>query len=207
MSEIRIVIADDHPVVREGVAAMLSAEPGLRVEAVAPSGEALLALVSSLHPQIALVDLQMPGMGGISAIKELLRVSPETRVIVLSVCAGDEDVRRAEQAGASAYLQKSTARETIVATIRSVLTGKRPIESALSAGPWAEHPAGLTDRETEILQMVARGLRNREIGRVLCVTEGTVKTHVVNILAKLHVTDRTEAVTTAIQRGIIHLDS
>lgn len=201
---IRILIVDDHPVVRVGLASMLGTQPGFTVIGCASSGEEAL---STLHNEVAdvlLLDLRMPGMGGIQLLQALQKLAPHPRAIVLTSYETDEDVYRAFSAGAQGYLLKNTPQEEMVEAIRLVYAGKRYIPNHIAAH-LAERVmrTDLTTREVEILEMLAKGLTNKEIGRVLNISDNTVRNHVVNIIEKLDVSDRTEAATAAIQRGII----
>lgn len=204
-SKIHVLIADDHPVVREGLHAILLQQEDMEVVGAVATGQEAVESSRQRAPDVVLVDLNMPGLDGIATIQLIRSVSPRSRFIVLTVHEGDEDVRRAFDAGAHAYLLKNSRREQLLEAIRAVSTGHRMMSDPIAA-KLGERPAELTDRELEVLHTIARGLTNREIGHALGITEGTVKTHVVNILTKLQASDRTEAVTTALHRGILHLD-
>jgi len=203
---IRIMIADDHPVVREGFAAMIETEPGMAVVGQARSGEEALELFRRERPDVTLMDLRMPGIGGVDAIRAIRREFPDSRLIVLTTYDGDEDIYRAIEAGAQAYLLKDMLCDEILAAIRAVHAGQRRIPAAVGTR-LAERMAGmnLSERERQVLEFVATGKSNKEIAAALQITEATVKGHMTNILGKLGVTDRTQAVITAIRRGLVHL--
>jgi two-component system NarL family response regulator len=203
---IRIMIADDHPVVREGFGAMLETEPDMTVVAQARSGEEALELFRRERPDVTLMDLRMPGMNGVDAILAIRREFPNGRFIVLTTYDGDEDIYRALEAGAQAYLLKDMFCDEILAAIRAVHAGQRRIPAAVGTR-LAERMSGLdlSHREHQVLELVAKGRSNKEIGTELDITEATVKGHLTNILSKLNVTDRTQAVIAALRRGIVHL--
>jgi two-component system NarL family response regulator len=201
---IRILIVDDHPVVRAGLTSMLGTQAELEVIASAPSGEAALATVGRTQADVVLLDLRMPGMSGVETIQEMKRAGFTARVIILTSFETDEDIYRAVQAGAQGYLLKDTSLKEMVEAIRTVHSGKRFIPRDIAAR-LAERMmrADLTTREMEILRMLAKGLTNKQIGHALGISDNTVKNHVNSIIEKLEVSDRTEAATTAIQRGLI----
>src|SRR5271165_159295 len=201
---IRILIVDDHPVVRVGLASMLGTQPGFTVIGCASSGEEALSTLRNEVADVVLLDLRMPGMSGIQLLQALQKLASHPRAIVLTSYETDEDVYRAVSAGALGYLLKNTPQEEMVEAIRTVYAGKRYVPSHIAAH-LAERVmrSELTVREVEILTMLAKGLTNKEIGRVLNISDNTVRNHVVNIIEKLDVSDRTEAATAAIQRGII----
>jgi len=203
---IRIMIADDHPVVREGFAAMLETEPDMAVVGLARTGEETVELFRRVRPDVTLMDLRMPGMGGVEAIRAIRREFPDSRVIVLTTYDGDEDIYRALEAGAQAYLLKDMLCDEILAAIRAVHAGQRRIPAAVGTR-LADRVTGmhLSDRERRVLELVATGKSNKEIAAALEITEATVKGHMTNILGKLGVTDRTQAVITALRRGLVHL--
>ncbi len=201
---IRILIVDDHPVVRVGLSSMLGTQAGLKVIGSASGGEEALTMLHKEAVDVLLVDLRMPGMNGIDLLRTLRSTPSPPKVIVLTSYETDEDVYRAVSAGAQGYLLKNTVQEEMIEAITTVHAGRRYIPTHIAA-----HLAdrvvrsNLTARELEILQMIAKGLTNKEIGRTLIISDNTVRNHVGSILEKLEVSDRTEAATTAIQRGII----
>jgi DNA-binding NarL/FixJ family response regulator len=201
---IRILIVDDHPVVRAGLTSMLGTQPALEVIATASSGEAALALMSQSEADVVLLDLRMPGMSGVETILKMKRANVNARVIILTSFETDEDIYRAVQAGAQGYLLKDTSLKLMVEAIETVHEGRRYIPREIAVR-LAERMmrASLTSRELEILKMLPRGLTNKQIGTVLGISDNTVKNHVNSIIEKLEVSDRTEAATTAIQRGLI----
>jgi DNA-binding NarL/FixJ family response regulator len=204
--KIRVFCVDDHPIVRDGIAAIINLQPDMRlVGSAATAGEALERFFE-LRPDVALVDLQLPDMSGFDLIKKIKSKSPNARLIVLSSHEGDADIQRALEAGAKGYVAKGIVRDELLETIRSVHAGKRRLPAAV-AQKLAEHMADepVSPRELEVLSLMAAGKRNKEIAGELSIAEDTVKMHVRNILAKLQVNDRTEAVTVALRRGIIHL--
>ena len=205
--KIRILIVEDHHVVRQGFIALLKTIPDFEVVAEASSGEQAIEHFADQQPDITLMDLRLPGMGGVEAITRIRQASPEARIIVLTTFDGDEDIYRALQAGARGYLLKGMDLEELITAIRTVHRGKSRIPAAV-AERLAERLAGpaLTERETDVLRLIVAGRSNKEIGAALFISEATVKTHINNMLSKLGVTDRTQAATTALQRGIVHLE-
>jgi two-component system NarL family response regulator len=203
---IRVLLVDDHPVVRDGLRALLAAAPDIEVVGEAADGRAAIAAWRECLPDVTLMDLRMPGMDGVDAIAAILRTSPGARIIVLTTFDGDEDIHRALRSGAKAYLLKDAFGEEILAAVRTVHLGRRHVPPTVAAR-LAERPFGrdLTDREIEVLELIARGRGNREIGQELAIAEGTVKAHVNSILSKLSAQDRTEAAMIALKRGIIRL--
>jgi DNA-binding NarL/FixJ family response regulator len=204
--KIRVLCVDDHPVVREGIAAIINLQPDMMLAGAAASGGEALERFFELRPDVALVDLQLPDMSGFDLIKKIKDKSPNARIIVLSSHEGDVDIQRALEAGAQGYVAKGIVREELLETIRSVHAGKRRLPAAV-AQKLAEHMADepISPRELEVLALMAAGKRNKEIASELSIAEDTVKMHVRNILSKLQVNDRTEAVTSALRRGIIRL--
>jgi two-component system NarL family response regulator len=201
---IRILIVDDHPVVRAGLASMLGTQAGVQVVGSASNGQEALALLERLPADVMLIDLRMPGMSGVDTIREVKSRKPATRMIVLTSYETDEEIYRAVQAGAHGYLMKGTTQQEMLEAIRLVHTNKRYFPPQI-AGRLAERMArsSLTPREYEILRMLVKGLTNKEIGRVLGISENTARNHVNSIIDKLQVSDRTEAATTAIHQGLI----
>jgi DNA-binding NarL/FixJ family response regulator len=197
---------DDHPILREGIAAVLESEPDMEVVAEAANGREAVERFRAHRPDVTLIDLQMPVMGGIDAILEIRSHVAEARIIVLTTYSGDAQVARAFKAGASGYLLKGMLRKDLVETIRSVHAGQRRIPPEI-AMEMAEHYAddALTPREVEILRQVAAGKANKVVADHLDISEETVKAHMRSILSKLGANDRTHAVTIAVKRGIIEL--
>ena len=204
--KIRVLCVDDHPVVRDGISAIINLQPDMMLAGAAATGGEALERFFELRPDVALVDLRLPDMSGFDLIKKIRNKSPNARIIVLSSHEGDADIQRALEAGAQGYVAKGIVREELLATIRSVHAGKRRLPAAV-AQTLAEHMAdeAISPRELEVLSLMAAGKRNKEIASELSIAEDTVKMHVRNILSKLQVSDRTEAVTVALRRGIIHL--
>jgi DNA-binding NarL/FixJ family response regulator len=204
---IRILIVDDHAIVRQGFAALLQTVPGFAVVAEAGDGEEAVELFRRHRPDVTLMDLRLPKLNGVDAIARIRGEWPGARVIVLTTYDGDEDIYRAMQAGAKGYLLKGMDLKELTEAVRTVHAGKSRIPSQV-AEKLAERMSGatLTARELEVLQLIVAGKSNREIGNALFISEATVKTHVNSLLSKLGVEDRTQAATTALQRGIVHLD-
>jgi two-component system, NarL family, response regulator len=205
--KIRIFSVDDHPIVRLGLRALIETTPDLELVGESSDAAAAVDLVEATRPDVTLVDLRMPGMGGIEFIAALRKRIPGAKAIVLTSFENEEDVFRAIQAGAHGYVLKSDFRETIVEAVRSVNAGERYLPPRL-AGRLATRNAApaLSDREVEVLRLVAKGFSNVEIGGALHIAESTVKNHVRSIFDKLEASDRTEAVTIAIRKGIIQPD-
>src|SRR5687767_12644423 len=205
--KIRVLIVDDHRVVRVGLRAIIDAEPDMQVVAEAEDGPAALAAYAEHKPDITLLDLRMPGMSGPEVLTALRKTDPDATVIVLTSYDADEDVYRAVQAGARGYLLKGTLPDGVLeAAIRKVHAGQRLLapEAAARLADRMTSPS-LTPREVAVLELVAKGKSNKEIGTVLTLAEGTVKTHLKRIYDKLGVNDRTEAALVAVQRGIVTL--
>jgi DNA-binding NarL/FixJ family response regulator len=203
---IRILIVDDHPVVQAGLSSMLATHDAVEVIGAASSGEEALSLMRQNMPDIVLLDLRMPGMNGIDTLQALKAMNASARVIILTSFETDENIYRAVQAGAKGYLLKDTSQRQMLEAIATVHMGKRYIPSQIAAR-LAERMmrSNLTTRESEILEMLAKGLTNKQIGKALDISENTVRNHVNSIMEKLEVSDRTEAVAVAIQQGIIQL--
>jgi two-component system NarL family response regulator len=204
---ITVLMADDHPVVREGMRAMIANEADMELVGVANDGAEAQALYEKHQPDVVLMDLRMPGTDGIAAIRGIVAAHPDARVLALTSYEGDADIFRALQAGARGYLIKDMLGAELIQAIRTTAAGERVIPSEV-AGRLAEFTPriDLSQREIEVLRLTARGLRNRDMARILGRTEETVKAHLRNIMGKLGATDRTEAVTIGLRRGIIHLD-
>jgi DNA-binding NarL/FixJ family response regulator len=203
---IRVLAVDDHPLLREGIAALIGNQADMELIAEASNGREALEQFRKHHPDITLMDLQMPEMSGIDAIGAIRAEFPEARIIVLTTHAGDFQVSRALKAGSRAYLLKGMLRKELLETIRAVHAGQRRLSSEVAV-EIAEHATddALTPRETDVLRLIAVGNANKEIAAHLSLTEETVKGHVKNILAKLGANDRTHAVTIGLKRGIIDL--
>ena len=204
---IRILLADDHFVVRMGLAAVINTQPDMCVVAEASNGEQALELFRVHQPDVTLMDLRMPRMDGVEAITAIRKEFPNGRFIVLTTYDGNEDIYRALQAGARAYLLKDMLGDTLLEAIRAVHAGQRRIPPNI-ADRLAERMfrEELSAREMQVLKLIVKGKSNKEIASALGVVEGTVKIHINNILGKLGVSDRTQATTFALQNGIIHLD-
>jgi DNA-binding NarL/FixJ family response regulator len=205
---IRILIVDDHPVVVAGLTSMLGTQAGMEVLGSASSGEEALDFLRSKQVDLMLLDLRMPGMNGVDLLNALNRAKIQVRAIILTSYETDEDIYRAVQAGAQGYLLKDAPQADMVEAIRAVHNGRRFFPRHI-AQRLAERMmrSDLTSRELEVLQMLARGLTNKEIGRALEISGNTVRNHVNNIIEKLDVSDRTEAATTAIHRGLIEAEN
>ena len=204
---VRILIVDDHPAVRAGLAAVILAESDLAVVAQAENGDQAVALYREHQPDVVLMDLRMPVLGGVEAIQRITAEFPEARVLALTTYQGDADVRRALDAGARGYLLKHMLMAEVIAAIRAVHGGEWVIPPAVAAS-LAQHRerTALTARELEVLGLVAKGLSNKEVALVIGRTEETVKIHLKSIYAKMKVGHRTEAVRVALSRGLVHLD-
>ncbi len=205
---IRVLIVEDHNVVRQGLVALLNVAEGLKVVGEAADGVEAIAQIRKHQPDITLIDLRLPRMSGVDVIERIRMETPQARFIVLTTYDGDEDIYRALKAGARAYLLKGMTSEDLIRTIRAVHAGKSHIPPAI-AERLAERMGAqeLTPREFDVLEQIVHGKSNKEIATELEVTEATVKTHINSLLGKLGVTDRTQATTAAIQRGIVPLES
>ena len=201
-----VLVVDDHPVVRAGLQAMVDAQPDMETVAEAASGEEAIDLFRRHQPAVTLMDLRMPGMGGVEAIEAIHRSFPDACILVLTTYDGDEDIHRALHAGARAYLLKDMPRDELIDTIRAVHAGAHRLSPAVAAHlAEREHQSELTSREIEVVERIAGGMSNKQIAADLGIGEATVKTHVNNIMGKLGATDRTHAVTVAVRRGFIRL--
>ncbi|MGN8247012.1 response regulator [Cellulomonas soli] len=207
MTRIRVIVADDHPVVRSGLVGMLGVEPDLEVVGEAADGAEAVTLATTLRPDLVLMDLRMPGTDGATATGQIVATLPGVRVLVLTTYETDTDILRAVEAGATGYLLKDTPRDQLVAGVRAAARGEAALSPSVALRLVQQVRGGdgdrVTPRECEVLAGVARGLSNAAIGRELFITEATVKTHLLRIFAKLGVDDRTRAVTVALERGIL----
>ncbi|GAA1266733.1 DNA-binding response regulator [Planotetraspora silvatica] len=204
---LRLMIVDDHPVVREGLRGMLEADPEITVVGEAASGDEAVVRAAESRPDVILMDLRMPNGDGVSATARVLAARPESRVIVLTTFETDQDIVRAVEAGAAGYLLKDTSRADLLAAIFSAARGETVLSPSVATrlvtrmrAPASE---SLSPREAEVLSLVAEGLTNAEIGKTLFISEATVKTHLLRVFGKLGVSDRTAAVTVALDRGFI----
>jgi DNA-binding NarL/FixJ family response regulator len=205
---IRILTVDDHPLLRKGIAALVNAEPDLKLVAEASNGKEAIDAFRSYRPDVTLMDLQMPGVDGIEAIETIRRESPEARIIVLTTYSGDMQVLRALRAGARGYILKGSVHEELLTTIRAVHAGQKRIPPDVAA-ELANHATddALTEREIDVLKLIAAGNANKQIADRLSISEATVKSRVTNILSKLGANDRAHALTIGLKRGIIALDT
>ena len=203
---IRVLCVDDHPVVREGMMAVMAVEGDIVCVGEAGDGQKAVALYRELKPDVVVMDLRMPVMDGVQATTQIRKEFPDARIIVLTTYEGDENIHRSLEAGAQAYLLKDSVRRDLLRTIGEVHAGHRHI-APVAAARLAEHTprVALTERELQILKLAARGLRNKEIGAALKIAEDTVKIHLKHIFSKLEVLDRTQAVVSAAHRGFIEL--
>lgn len=203
---IRVLIADDHPIVRAGLSALIDDHPRMRLVAEATTGTQAVSLALSHRPDVILMDLRMPELDGVEATRAIRSSWPDARVIVLTTYDGDEDIYQALLAGAMAYLLKDASRAELLEAIEAVHRGEKRIPAEVGAR-LAGRVAGqdLTPRELEVLRAIVDGRSNKEIAHALSLSEGTVKFHVNNILAKLGVNDRTQAATEALRRGFVHI--
>jgi DNA-binding NarL/FixJ family response regulator len=205
-AKIRILVADDHFVVRMGLTALVNTEPDLEVVGEAADGAQAVTAFDKYRPDLVLMDLRMPIKDGISATAEIKAKYPNARVLMLTTFDGDTDIHRAMEAGAQGYVLKNSTGEKLIPALRAVAAGQRWIPKEIATRLASRNLfEDLTPRELQVLDQMAKGLANKEIADVLKITGHTVKDHLKSILGKLHVADRTEAVTVAIQRGIIHL--
>lgn len=205
-AKIRVLSIDDHPLVREGLAALINAQTDMCVVGQGATGHEAIQLFRELQPDVALMDLRLPDLSGIDAMITILSGSPQARVIMVTSSEGDVEMERALAGGAKGYILKSMPPREVLEAIRKVHAGKKAIPSEIAA-QLADHMSDetLTAREIEVLQQVAEGNRNRDIADRLFISEGTVKVHIQHIMDKLGASDRTQAITIAVRRGIIHL--
>lgn len=214
MESMKVLIADDHPVVREGISAMLNRQPDIEVVGEAENGRECVEKTRELRPDIVLMDLRMPEMDGVEAMRQIAATNPEVRFIVLTTYDNDEYIFKGIEAGARAYLLKDSPREELFKAIRAVHRGESLIQPAVAGkvldrfaelSRQVQAPEALSDREVEVVKLIAEGTANKEIAVSLHISESTVKTHIQTIFQKLGVSDRTGAVTQAIRKGIIRL--
>ncbi|MDB5391842.1 MAG: NarL family two-component response regulator [Planctomycetaceae bacterium] len=206
LTRIRVLCVDDHPLVRKGIAAILANEADIELVAEGGSGRDAVTLYRQYHPDVTLMDLRMPELDGIGAVKLIRQEFPDAKIIALTSFDGDQDIYRSLEAGVRGYLLKETVHTEILNAIRKVYSGKKLMSQEVAQRLTEYFPqVALTPREVEVLTLVAQGLANKEVAVRLGTASGTVKIHVQNILSKLCATDRTHAVTIALQRGIIHL--
>jgi two-component system, NarL family, response regulator LiaR len=212
---IQIIIADDHSIVRKGIRALLATEPDIQVIGEAADGKEAVTMTQQLHPDVILMDLVMPKMDGIAATAQISASQPKSRILVLTSFAADDKVFPAIKAGALGYLLKDSSPEDLVRSIRQVAQGEPSLEPSIARKVLHEisHPIKteltidpLSERELVVLRLIAQGRSNREIGEELFITEATVRTHVSNILSKLHLASRTQAALYALKEGIASLD-
>ncbi len=210
MEQITILIVDDHPVVREGLAGMLAGQPDFAIVGTAVDGHSAVELEQSLSPDVTLMDLQLPVLDGVGAIEAIKAHRPDAHILVLTTFDNDADIVRAIEAGATGYLLKDSPREELFRGIRAAARGESVLAPAVASRLMSRMRApaeeNLSSREIEVLRLVARGASNREIGKGLHISTATVKTHLIHIFDKLGVDDRTAAVTVALERGIFSLD-
>jgi two-component system, NarL family, response regulator len=204
--KIRVMIADDHPIVCRGFAAIIQAEPGMQVVGEASNGRQFIEMFRELQPDVALVDLRMPVMGGVEAVRAIRRRYPRAGIIILTTYRGDEDIHRGLEAGAQGYLLKGMPSHELLEAIRNVHIGLRylpqPVLETLAHRP---PNSDLSGRELQVLELIVKGMSNRGIADELGISQSTVKWHVNNMLARLNVADRTAAAVTALRRGILEL--
>ncbi|MCA9950803.1 MAG: response regulator transcription factor [Anaerolineales bacterium] len=209
MTTIHILLVDDHPVVREGLAGLLAGQADFEVVGLAADGTTAVQLHESLQPDVTLMDLRMPGLDGVGAIEAIKEKRPSAHILVLTTYDSDADIVRAVEAGATGYLLKDTPREELFRAIRATAKGESVLTPAVASRLMTRMRApaeeNLSPREIDVLQLVARGNGNREIGKQLHISTATVKTHLIHIFDKLGVNDRTAAVTVALEKGIISL--
>ena len=203
---IRVLVVDDHPIMRVGIAAIIQATPDMTTVAQAGSGEEAIELFEKYLPDVTLMDLRLPGMSGVDAIRAVIARHSNAKFVVLTTYEGDEDIHQALEAGARSYIIKGMPHDALVSAVRRVHAGGRFLPSPVSRALSSRIPnSDLSAREREVLDLIVQGKSNKEIAADLCISESTVKCHVSVILMRLNVTDRTQAVVTALQRGLVHL--
>lgn len=205
-SPIRVLCVDDHRLVREGIELIINRQSDMEVVGAASTGEEAVQVFLRQRPDITLMDLQLGEMSGVEAIRSICQADPAARVIVLTMYHGNEDIYRAMQAGATTYLVKNMLADDLIGVVREVYAGGRPISADVSARLQERNEQQtLTAREAEVLELVAQGMRNKDIGESLSISEKTVRVHLRNVFLKLDAVDRTEAVHIALRRGIVHI--
>lgn len=205
-SRIRVMCVDDHRVMLDGLALLIGRQPDMEVVASATNVEQAVAEYLRVHPDITLMDLQLPGINGVEGIRQIRRVAPDARIVVLTMYQGDEDIYRSLEAGAATYVLKDALSDELVTVIRQVHEGNRPVTATVEAQLESRrHQPPLTPREIQVVRLIAEGLRNKEIAVALGISEQTAKVHVKNILSKLRVNDRSAVIAVAARRGIFHL--
>jgi DNA-binding NarL/FixJ family response regulator len=205
-AKIRILVAEDHVIARVGVATIVNMQPDMQIVGEASNGQQAVEMYRQLLPDVTLLDIRMPVMTGIEAAAAIRREWPKARLVALSTYGGDEDIRRALHAGVHSYLTKDVLHDELLKAIRAVHSGQSYLPAGIAAALAAQIPRpDLSARELQVLELIVKGLANKQIAYALGIAEHTVKNHVKNILDKLDVEDRTQATTAAIQRGIIHL--
>lgn len=204
---LRILLVEDQPIARLALHTILDSQPDMRIVAETGRGDEAAGLYDEYTPDVTIMDLRLPGASGFEAIAAIRRRHAGARIVVLTNYEGSEDVHRAIEAGALAYLTKDTGKEELLQAVRAAAQGKRYVPAAVGALLAGRTPgAGLTERELDVLRLLARGFSNRTVGERLGISENTARIHVTHILQKLGVEDRTQAVVTAIQHGIVHID-
>ena len=204
---IRVLLADDHAIVRNGVAQILNEERGISVVAEAADGAEAVDLFARIRPDVALVDLRMPKLEGVQVVEQIRERFPDAAIVILTTYDTDNDIERALRAGAKAYLVKDVSPQDLVACVRAVHAGRTWVSPKVAAKLVARVTnVRITRRELAVLRLLAAGNSNREIGDALGISDGTVKIHVTHLFAKLDVTSRTEAIATALRRGLVRID-
>jgi two-component system, NarL family, response regulator len=206
VAKIRVILADDHPVVRDGLAAIVNQQPDMHVIAEAGDGDEAIGLYATHRPDVMVLDLRMPKLDGVAVVQQVMASDPKARLLIMTTYDGDEDIFRSLSQGAKGYLLKDAPRQEILAAIRAVSADQSYASSSVTAKAIRRMALpSLTHRELDVLQQLAHGRSNKDIARRLHITEGTAKTHVKSILTKLDAISRTEAVAVAHQRGLVHL--